>query len=288
MRNLVKWAATALGVAFVLLLVLAGSLYFLGSSKVDRAYQAQLATLVVPEDSATIVRGEHLSKIYGCTDCHGADLSGQTLVDDPPFRVTASNLTSGEGGIGSTFTHEDLDRAIRHGIRPNGRPLLIMPSSVYNNMADDDVAAIISYLRTVAPVDTQHPPTEVRALGKVMAAALINPSAEVRTSPARSGAAPAVAPTAEYGEYLTSIFCTHCHGGDLRGNPSPPDPASPPAPDLAASGRWSFDLFVETLRTGVSPSGHQMDPKIMPWTATAHMTDVELEALHTYLSTLGD
>lgn len=272
-----------LGVAALLLLVVA-SLYFVGSSNVNRTYEAQVAALVIPDDSASISDGRHLTRIFGCADCHGQDLSGMVIVDEPPFRVTAPNLTPAGPIAGYSFA--EIDAAIRHGIGPDGEALLVMPSSVYNNLADDDVASMIAYLRTVEPVENDLPPTEFRMLGRLMASTVINPAFEVRTGPARSEPAPARGPTAVYGEYLASAFCTHCHGGDLRGNDRPPTPGSPPAPDLAIAAAWPLNQFIETMRTGVTPGGHQMEPHFMPWTATAEMTDDELEALYRFIGSL--
>ena len=86
-------------------------------------------------------------------------------------------------------------------------------------------------------------------------------------------------PTAEYGEYIASILCAECHGENCRGGEHP-DPAAPkPPPDLAAVAAWSLDGFKETLQTGVTPAGVELDPKYMPWEVTQHMTDEGLEAL---------
>src|SRR5690606_29903099 len=106
--------------------------------------------------------------INGCTDCHGPDLSGGVMVDEPPFRVVASNLTSGRGGIGTSYSEIDLDRVIRHGVRPDGGPVLVMPSSGYNRLSDDDAARIIAYLRSLPPVDNELPRTQVRFLGRIL------------------------------------------------------------------------------------------------------------------------
>ncbi len=284
MRSIVKWTMRGLGAIAVLLLLLVGTVYFIGSSNVNRVYEAQLATLVIPGDSASISHGAHLTRIFGCSDCHGSDLSGLVIADEPPFRITAPNLTP--AGAISEYTYNEIDGAIRHGVRPDGRALLVMPSSVFNNLADEDIAAMIGYLRTLEPVENDLPPTEFRMLGRLLAAAMIDPAFEVRTNAARSEPAPERGPTAEYGEYLASASCVHCHGGDLQGLEVPPAPGSPPAPNLVATSKWPFDQFVETLRTGVTPAGRQMDPHFMPWTATAEMTDDELMAIYRYFGRL--
>lgn len=285
MKKAFKWIGIGLGVIVALLILLAGILYVVGSSKVNKTYEVELATLAISEDSASVARGAHFSRIYGCTDCHGGDLSGQVFIDAPPFRVTASNLTPGSGGIGH-YSVEDLDRAIRHGVKPDGRSVVVMPSSAYHHLSDDDVADLIAYIKNLPPVDNEMPPTTIKAMGRIMAAGLLDPSIEVRTIRARSEPAPPKAPTSEYGAYLASVTCGHCHGGDLRGA-QPPDPDSPFAPDLAAAGSWPLAQFKETLRTGVRPGGDEIDAMYMPISLTKAMDDTELEALYALLSTLA-
>jgi len=95
--------------------------------------------------------------------------------------------------------------------------------------------------------------------------------------------------TRAYGEYLT-IACTGCHGAHLSGGPMPGAPSDwPPPLNLTVGGElqgWSADNFIHTLRTGVTPSGRQLDPQYMPWPITAQMTDDELRAIYLYLQSV--
>lgn len=285
MRTVLKWTGIVLGSLVILILIVGGVLYFLGSSKVDRTYVVEAADLTIPSDSASLAHGAHLLNIHGCRDCHGSDLSGAVFIDAPPFRVTASNLTPGRGGVGSLYSSEDFDRVIRNGVRPDGRPVFVMPSAAYHRLSDDDAAALIAYLMSVEPVDNELPPTEIRTAGRLLASFAIDPEFEVRTARPPVRTAPPRAATAEYGEYLTSITCQYCHGADLNGA-QPPNPDSPPAPSLAASAAWGIDQFKETLRTGVRPGGMEIDTQFMPIAITGNMTDMELEALYAYLDQL--
>src|SRR5690606_11676554 len=128
MNKALKWTGIVLGSLLDLVLVAGGVLYVLGGSKLSRTYEVRTADLVIPTDSAALARGAHLARTNGCTDCHAPNFAGQVMADEPPFRVVASNLTRGAGGVGGRYTATDFDRAIRHGLRPDGRPLLIMPS----------------------------------------------------------------------------------------------------------------------------------------------------------------
>lgn len=285
MRKVFKWLGIGLGAVVGVVLLSAGVLYFVGSSRVDRTYTVRTASLDVPTDAAAVARGAHLARTNGCTDCHTEDLRGQVLLDIPPFRATAANLTSGRGGVGSRYSVEDWDRTIRHGVKPNGRPVIVMPSAAFHQLSDEDAAALIAYLRSVPPVDNELPPTEIRAPGRI-SAVFQDFSTEVRTDAARAGRSPPVGPTAEYGAYVTSITCAYCHGENLRGNAEPPIPDSPPAPDLAAAGQWPLDQFKRALRTGITPGGRELNAEYMPWSLTAAMTDEELEAIHAHLATL--
>lgn len=281
---MIKRIAIGLGLLLGVLLVAIAGAYAVGSTKASRTYDVQTARLVVTADSATIAHGEHLVAINGCRDCHGEDLSGQVMGDAPPFLIVAPNLTSGKGGVGAHYVADDFDRTVRHGVKPDGRAVIIMPAAAYHNICDEDMAAMIAYLQQLPPVDNELPRTEMRAMGRLLSAGPFDPAFEVNTAPARA-TKPPVAPTAEYGAYLAAI-CAYCHGADLQGMVQPPDPDSPPAPSLAAVGQWTEDEFKTTLRTGVTPSGRELNPRFMPWSMTARMTDVELEALHAHFATL--
>lgn len=288
MSTVLKWAGRIVAGLFALIIIAGTVLYVRGSSEVKKTYTAQAAALSIPGDSASLARGKHLADINGCTDCHGADLSGQIFADAPPFLISAANLTAGRGGLGSVYTAEDFDRAIRHGIKKNGKPVVIMPSLAFHNLSDEDAAAIIGYVQNVPPVDNELPPSQLRFLGTMLAGTLLDLKMEVRADPARSEPAPPAGPTREYGEYLTSITCAYCHGADLGGIESPPIPDSPPSPNLAGAGQWPLEAFKTTLRTGVRPNGDSLAVDYMPITFTKKMTDDELEAVHLHLASLID
>lgn len=284
MKRVLKWVGIGVGVVVLVLIVGGFAMYVVGGSRIAERHEAETAPLTIRNDSATVALGAHLAAINGCTDCHTASLGGQVFADGAPFRAVASNLTSGVGGVAGEYTPALWDRAIRHGIGYDGRALWIMPSAAFHNLADEDVAAIIAYLGSLPPVDNELPKTEFRPMGRVLSGFAMDPTMEVRTTPARRDR-PAESSTAEYGEYLTSVTCAYCHQADLGGGTTA-DPASPPAPDLAAAGQWPIEEFKHALRTGETPGGRQLDPAFMPWTFTAHMSDTELEAIHAHLASL--
>lgn len=286
MGRVLKRVLVGAGVVVGLLLFAAGGMYAIGSSKWSRTYEVETASLELPTDPAEVARGEHVLRTNGCADCHGEGLGGEVMVDAPPFRAVASNLTTGRGGIGATYSVEDFDRAIRNGVRPDGRPLIIMPSAAFHNMSDRDAAALIAYLRTVPPVDNELPETRVKAMGRILAAFSMDPAFEVRTERPGRRETPEKAATAEYGEYLVSMTCSYCHGADLRGA-EPLQPGGPAAPDIVAvASATSPEEWDRILTTGVRSDGTPMDPQFMPWTITSAMDPEEREALHLYITGL--
>jgi mono/diheme cytochrome c family protein len=102
---------------------------------------------------------------------------------------------------------------------------------------------------------------------------------------------PEVGATAEYGQYLTNIaICGECHGPNLAGVVLAEGEDGPPeGPNLTPGGEladWSEADFINTLRTGQTPSGEQLDAEQMPWPRLGQMSDTELQAIWAYLSSL--
>ena len=284
MKKLLKWTGIVLASLIGLILIAGVTLYTMGSGTFDKTYDVMPSLTTVVSDSAALAHGEHLAQIHACQYCHGDNFEGRVFVDAPPFLVVASNLTAGKGGIGQTYSVADWDRAIRHGVKRDGKSVLIMPSTAFNQMSDDDAKALIAYLKSIPPVDNELPASELRPLGAVIAGTgSIGPDEFVNANPSRSSA-PASGPTAEYGAYLAGVTCVACHGADLRGGVSP-DP-DVPSSDLALVAAWPFDAFVKTMREGINPGGTNLDPELMPWKAFQHMTDEELTALYEHLKTL--
>jgi len=282
MRRFLRLLALTLGALAVLVVLAGAAAYIMGGRAWDRVHQVPTADLTIPSDDSSIARGRHWAGILGCVDCHGQDLGGSILADAPPFLIAAPNLTSGRGGVGTTYTAVDWDRSVRHGVRPNGQSLFIMPARAYHSLADSDIADLIAYLQRVPPVDRETPAREIRPLGRLLGAGPMDTDFEVMTEPT-SDDAPPLGATAEYGGYLTAV-CAYCHGNDLRGM-QPPDPDMPLAPDLGSAGQLPFETFEQILRTGRLPDGRALVG--MPWEVTARMTDTELRAIHTRLAQLG-
>lgn len=280
--------------AVLLVALVAGGVFALSSYRMSRRIAVHDSEPVIRTDSASIARGRHLAiAIAKCVDCHGADLGGQLAVDAGPIgQLIAPNITSGAGGVLSALSDAELVRAIRHGVRPDGTPLRFMPTTSFNLLSDEDVAAIVAYLRAAPPVDRPSRGSVVRPLGRLLYVAgqlpLMNESELVPHDGITRRTPPAGA-TAEYGAYLATVGgCTGCHGPGLSGGHVPGTPPSfKPAANLTPTGigQWSEQDFVTALREGKRPDGSVIDP-FMPVKYTAQMTDDELRALYAHLRTV--
>jgi mono/diheme cytochrome c family protein len=294
-RKILKWIGIVLGSLIGLLVLAFVVLYIIGSvqwNKMHGKYDVRVETIPIPTDQASIVRGEHIATIRMCRHCHIENLSGQTA--GAPILITLSvpNLTSGAGGVGDTNMDEDWVRAIRHGVGHDGGGLVLMPSRIWYYLSDEDLGALIAYLKSLPPVDKEMPPTDLGPLGRVMLTLgqlppEIEPNVLVIDHDGPRPVAPQPGLTVEYGKYLATT-CTLCHGGNLNGQTNREGGNVYVAPNLTPGGEtgfWSEEKFITTLRTGVTPSGHKLND-FMPWKYFGQMTDEELKAVWLYLQSL--
>jgi mono/diheme cytochrome c family protein len=292
MGKTLKWIGIIFGGLIVVLLVAGVWLYAAGRSRLARTYNIEPAAIAIPDDEASLARGRHLATaVSACGECHGEGLRGKAFFDDPALgTVVAANLTSGEGGIGGSYSDEDWLRAIRHGVGPDARPLLVMSSQRFQHMNAEDLGALVAYLKAVVSVDNAPPETNLAPLTYILIALgqfnhLL--PAEYIDHGAPLPHAPAEGATQAYGQYLVSIAtCRDCHGEALAGGQA--GPGEPIGPNLTPGGelvRWDESDFMTLMRTGQTPDGRQVDP-FMPWHYYHHMSDDELTAIWLYLQSL--
>ncbi|MBK8903596.1 MAG: c-type cytochrome [Anaerolineaceae bacterium] len=292
MRQIFKWMAIGLGSLVIIAGIAALVLYSLGRSRLNRTHEITAAAISVDDNAETVERGKHLVEaVVACGECHGEGLHGRAFFDEPAIgTVVSANLTGGEGGLAGAYRDEDWIRAIRHGVDPSGKPLLVMPAQHFQNMSAADLGAVIAYLKTVPPVDNVPPATKLTPLTYILIALgqfdnnipadTINHSAPLPEAPPEGA-------TQAYGEYLVSIAtCRECHGKELTSGQA--GPGQPIGPNLTPSGNlgsWSQADFFRLIRTGQTPTGRQIND-FMPWHYYRQMTDVELEAIWLYLQSL--
>jgi len=244
----------------------------------------------IPTDAESLARGAYLVEtVTRCGDCHSPDLGGGAYIDAFPMGTFAGpNLTPGEGSAVAEYTDADWVRALRHGLAPDGRPLVDMPSNAFTLLAADDLGAVIAYLKQAPPVDRLPPETDPGLVGRML---VRNGSIEVPAlSIDHSAPIPREAPEggAERGLYLGDLGgCLGCHGEDLAGKSLGPSlPLSTNlTPHADGLGGWSEADFVQAMRSGLRPDGSQLDP-LMPWPVTAGLTDGDLSALWAWLQSV--
>src|SRR5512139_243314 len=294
MRKFFKWLGIVLGSLVGLILLILLGFYISANIRLNKTYSVQAEAVTIPTDPESIARGKQWVTSGVCMYCHGSDLAGTAFLDDPMLGVIpAPNLTSGAGGTGSEFTDDDWVRAIRYGINPGGKSLIIMPSRHFYDFSNSNLGDIIAYLKSLPPVDKAWPEPGFTSLGKILVGAgLLGDAIEAEKidHSAVRPSAPVAGLTTAYGDYLTTVSgCRMCHGEDLTGDLNPPNPAAPPVPGLVAGSEvafWSEADFIKTIRTGVAPSGHPLT-EFMPWKEFKNMSDDQLKAIWLYLDSLS-
>ena len=297
MKRILKLIGKIIGGLVGLIVLAFAVLYIIGTIKWNgirgKDYEIPVERISIPTDEASIERGEHVATIRMCRYCHTDDLSGQS--DSVPGLITLAfpNLTAGAGGVGATNTDEDWVRAIRHGVGYDDRGLILMPSRVWYSLSDEDLVALIAYLKSLPPIDNDLPRTGLGPLGRVMLVLgqvppeAIEPDVTVIDHDGPRPVAPEPDVTVEYGKYLAST-CALCHGSNFNGQTISEGGPDYLAPNLTMGGEmhaWSEEDFITTLRTGVTPNGNQLKD-VMPWEYFGQMTDDELKAVWMYLQSL--
>jgi mono/diheme cytochrome c family protein len=300
------------GLFALVAVVVAGFTIFVASRQ-NLKFDAPEPTVAASSDSAVIARGHYIVRnVAPCAACHGdpgrvaeyrqgADvpLSGGYEFAIPPGSFYVRNITPDrETGIGS-ISDGKLARALRHGVGHDGRALL--PFMEMQGMSDEDLTAVISYLRSQPPIRNEVPAHRYSLLGKaVKATVLANPVGAKETPPVNSprGA------TVENGRYLAASVatCQSCHtprnmatgqftAPEFSGTSEFTDetdlsriwapPNLTPDPKTGVTARLTEDQFVARFRAGRILPGSPM-----PWQAFSRMDEDDLRAIYRFLKTL--
>jgi cytochrome c553 len=280
MKRLFKWIGMGLGGLVVLALLAAAGVYVVGGRIAARTYDVPSRGFTAARaDSAIVTEGRRLATIRGCPACHGDRLEGSVFFDDPLVaRLVAPNLTA----LARAYSDADLERAIRHGLRPSGKSLFAMPASTYYHLSDADLGAIAAFLRTAPAVENTLPRTRIRLLGRLgLIIGQYSPEATlIDHAGPRVGDAPDARPAAR-GRYLAFTTCTECHGLDLQGG------GFFETPSLSLVAGYSEAQFTKLLRTGIAPGDREL--AVMAEVARKRLvalTDEEVQALYAFLSAL--
>jgi mono/diheme cytochrome c family protein len=307
-RKLMKAAAILFGLVTVFLVTGAATVQM----RYDRTFDVPDVNVSASTDPAVIERGAYLA--YGpahCAYCHTTQdkwqrldagervpMSGGYVFDIGIAKLTTPNLTPDkETGIGN-ISDAKIARMLRHNVRSNG--VAAVPFMEFQNLSDEDLLAVISFLRSQQPVRNEIAPREFSTVGKTIMSFVIKPTGPSGTPAAKS---PAEAPTVERGEYLVNSVgnCAGCHtrrsqtdgsylaprlsgGTPMKGEDgkqyTPPNLT--PAEKTGHINKWTEDQFVTRFRAG-SLNGLGTH---MPWKAFARMSDNDLRAIYRYLRTV--
>jgi mono/diheme cytochrome c family protein len=285
-----KWLSCTILFLLLLITLAYSFIYIRTEERINRNYSFTEPELAIPADSLSIEKGAHLYQIRSCIDCHGANLEGGVFKDEAMLlQLTAPNITMGEGGLPEDFSIQDWVRVLRHGVDKNGKSLWLMPAHESTLLSKEDLANLIAYCQSVPPVDNT--PKQLKKMGPIgriimmldeiviLPAERIDHQAAIATTKPVEGIA--------YGQYL-STSCQGCHRPNLKGG-GPAAPGFPPVPDITATGatgKWSEEQFINTLRNGKTPEGKLLRNEFMPWENIKHFSDEELMAIKSYLLSL--
>jgi mono/diheme cytochrome c family protein len=291
MNRWVKWTVATVGVVVVLVAGAAAVGYQLAERKMTRKVEVAITTVPYATDAQWLERGKYLFESRGCVECHGANGGGRVFLDNGKgLRIAGPNITA--GGVTARYQPQDWVRTLRHGVKPNGQPLMVMPSEDFNRLTDQDLASLVAYVRSLearqggaAVIEFPLPVRVLYGFGAIQDAA-----AKIDHSLPPAQPVPA-AVNAQHGAYVANI-CIGCHGEHLSGGKIPGGPPDwPPAANItpganSAMARYPDPAaFVAMLRSGKRPDGTAI--RVMPFGSLSKLNDVDAQALYAYLKTVA-
>jgi mono/diheme cytochrome c family protein len=297
--------AKILGYALVLVLLLAAGLitFTVGWRPIIGPKVRATTDRTFTPTPTRLERGRYLvNDVMGCFECHsqvelkdginvpvGKPGAGRVFVNEGKMRVVAPNITPDKtNGLGN-WTDDQIARAIREGVDKGGHTLFpIMPYLQYRYVSDEDVAAVVVYLRSIEAATSSLPPTSV----PFPVSRLINAAPQPVTTVADPDPSNRVA----RGEYLVHAgACPECHNPadshgrpvavmDLAGGTTIEKVASTNiTPDASGISYYDENLFIQAIRTGKVKA---RTLHVMPWWLYRGMTDDDLKAVFAYLRTV--
>lgn len=309
--KILKWTVIVI-VSIVLIAVIAIYSFY------PPHFDAPKVAVTASTDSAVIAHGKYL--VYGpahCAECHVKSdrknpenwennmktlpLSGGLVFTLPGGVVYSGNLTPDKETGTGRYTDGELARIIRYCTKPNNE--LLFPFMAYSGVSDEDLTAIVSYLRSIPPVKNKVPESELGLMMKGVFVAMFNEPYNLQKDIPKSVKKDT---TADYGKYLsTSVSgCNGCHtnidemtgkakGPEFAGGGKTPSateepgvwvytPNLTPDPKTGIMYNWSLDVFKARFRTG-----RTVKESIMPWEAFKNYSDDDLKAVYKYLMSLA-
>lgn len=292
MNKLTKILGSSLVVLAMGIGVTAGAAMVLSERKLNRVVDVKVGSIDLPSFTPNMQRGEYLFLTRGCSECHGAKGEGRLVIDDSSsgFYVHTPNITRGGSGAAATYTDTDWIALLRHGLKPARTPVFVMPSEDYAQMADEDVAALVAYIRALPPAPERKAEMRVPLMLKALYAFGLTSDASEKIDHTKPAPARVPSDLHSQGEYIAKT-CAGCHGAGLAGGKIPGAPPSWPAaanltsaPDGVMTRYTSPEQFREMMRSGRRVDGTPV--AVMPFESLRAMSDDELNALFGFLKTL--
>jgi mono/diheme cytochrome c family protein len=258
-----------------------------------------------------LLRGEYIVRnVAGCLLCHSElDTSveglpvraetagaGRSFAQEGIAFLNSPNITPDAATGAGNWSDDMLARAIREGIGHDGRTLFpLMPYANYRTMSDEDLASVVTYLRSLPAISKQQPASSVPFPVNRFINAVPQPI---------SGAVPEpdLSTPEKRGQYLVTLAsCSDCHtpmddrgqymaGLEFAGGNTflyadrEPKAAANITPAVNGIPYYTEELFLETIRTGRVRERKISD--VMPWGHYRKMTDEDLKSIFAYLKTL--
>lgn len=291
MRRIFKILAWIVGVLVVIVLAALGVAEFGSQSKLNRVVALNIAPIAAAANPEALERGKYLFNSRGCSDCHGVDGAGKVMIDSGGFFVKTPNISSGSSVV-ANFTDTDWDKVIRHGVKPDGHPLLVMPSDDFARYTNDDTAALIGYAKSLPPAEGTPAEFRIPLPVKFLYAIGGIPDAAEKIDHSLPPPEP-VAPTdvLAHGAYVANA-CTGCHNPNLSGGRIPGGPPEwPPAANLTPGEESVMprypteEAFAALFKTGKRPDGGAVST-VMPFDSLKEFTDEDVQAVYAYIKTL--
>ncbi|HKD06821.1 MAG TPA: c-type cytochrome [Bryobacteraceae bacterium] len=270
------------------------------------AFAATLSQSAFAADSgALLARGEYLVNVVAaCGNCHtkqapdllpipSMHLAGGRRFDIPPGIAYSKNLTPDRDTGIASWSDEQVIRAIREGVTKEGN--LIgppMPIALYNKIADDDVKAMVAYLRSVPPVRNEIPESKYKI--------------KLHAEPtAKDVKAPPKTDKIAYGEYLVNVaHCLECHTPfAANGEPDyakragaggreffPIERRPVRARNISSDpetgiGSWTDAQIKKAITEGINKDGKKLIPP-MPYGYFKNLAGDDLDAVVAFIRTL--
>lgn len=256
-----------------------------------------------------VQRGEYLARhVTGCIHCHsdrddtiysspsvpGMEGRGSVFLEAPELgRVSTPNITPARL---AEWTDGEIIRAMTSGVSRDGRPLFaIMPYSRYSHLTREDGYAIIAFIRSLKPQQSNVPPTELKFPLNLIVRTMPQPG-HFQTSS-----------VVDKGEYLATVAsCAFCHtpvddheqsiesmkfaGGHNFGTPGHPVRSVNITPDPETGiGNWTKEQFITKFKRFDTPEARGIRVEkgqpntVMPWIEFSGMTEEDLGAIYDYL-----